>query len=570
MTEELRLSRDRLNAYVMALHAKHSQGFSVFDAVGRVADGGAPFEISYASRDAHDEESYKRLVTLAAELGRTYAVVAEGPALSLIRTEEWSYRWEAEILEAAEAFRISLDDLKRDEHALARELGLSSDPTLSANRRARLKELAPRAEQGALDLSSVPDMPSERLTVLAEAFATDVKVLAAAKSEAVAYYPLDAVRRMPLEQLDAAWREAQTKIWPVSAFARRKVRKLLQTYVDKGMADPAVDPKALLKMRERDAAMRNSPMAPVAENGGRTDADRSTEATRQAIAFREAVTDLRPDAEDPIRFGSATAELRSSSGRGIRDALRTFLAAEEVAAEKERAFTSKGGQVPFGASVADLSAGLATVAAERARLADWARWVEKSKGAFAAGLGPLVEALEAGVVEGAPEEAFGRAYAAWWLPLEMDASEELRRFVHWDHENIIETFGQLDDRAAELAPIEVMRRIAHGLPARDGVPRNSELGTLRHQLGLGRPSMPIRSLLASLPETLGKLAPCVLMSPLSVAQYLPAGQAAFDIVIFDEANYNLGRDRCNRASPSDDHRRRPKAAAADELLWPRR
>ena len=72
----------RLNAYVMALHAKHSQGFSVFDAVGRVADGGAPFEISYASRDAHDEESYKRLVTLAAELGRTYAVVrsTEGPA----------------------------------------------------------------------------------------------------------------------------------------------------------------------------------------------------------------------------------------------------------------------------------------------------------------------------------------------------------------------------------------------------------------------------------------------------------------------------------------------------------
>ena len=48
--------------------------------------------------------------------------------------------------------------------------------------------------------------------------------------------------------------------------------------------------------------------------------------------------------------------------------------------------------------------------------------------------------------------------------------------------------------------------------------------------------MPIRSLLASLPETLGKLAPCVLMSPLSVAQYLPAGQAAFDIVIFDEAS----------------------------------
>ena len=48
--------------------------------------------------------------------------------------------------------------------------------------------------------------------------------------------------------------------------------------------------------------------------------------------------------------------------------------------------------------------------------------------------------------------------------------------------------------------------------------------------------MPIRQLLAGLPESFGKLAPCVLMSPLSVAQYLPADQATFDVVIFDEAS----------------------------------
>ena len=48
--------------------------------------------------------------------------------------------------------------------------------------------------------------------------------------------------------------------------------------------------------------------------------------------------------------------------------------------------------------------------------------------------------------------------------------------------------------------------------------------------------MPIRQLLASLPEAFGKLAPCVLMSPLSIAQYLPADQATFDVVIFDEAS----------------------------------
>ena len=147
-----------------------------------------------------------------------------------------------------------------------------------------------------------------------------------------------------------------------------------------------------------------------------------------------------------------------------------------------------------------------------------------------------MEALEAGLIEEAAEEAFERAYAAWWLLLAMDASTELRRFTHWDHEHAIGTFRKLDDAAAKLAPVEVMRRIAHGLPAKHGVPRKSELGVLRHQLGLMRPSMPIRRLLESLPETFGKLAPCVLMSPLSVAQYLPTGQAAFDVVVFDEAS----------------------------------
>ena len=536
VTEELRLSRDQLNAYVEALHAKGSQGISVFDAISSVAAREPSFNVAFGSKDAHDEERYKHLVNLAADLGRTYAVVGTGPSLSPIRRKEFSYRWEAEVLQAIEALRTALGELKRAEHMLARELGLRSDPILEAGRRARLKALAPRVEWGALDLSTVPDTPSDRLTASAESFATDVKELAVASSETVATYPLDAVQRMPLEQLDADWREAQAKIWPASAFARRKVRKLLQTYAHNGVADPGVDLRPLFRIRERDTAIRESPLAPVAESGGETDPDRSTEAVRQAIEFRAALADLSSDVEDPVRFGSATSVIASASGATTLDALRAYLAAEEMTDDEAREFAQKDGVRPVGSSVADFDAALATVVRERARLGDWAKWVEKSEEACKAGFGPLVEALEDGRIEEDAEEAFRQAYASWWLPLAMDASDELRRFRYWDHENVIAAFCRLDDAAAELAPVELMRRIAHALPTRDGVPRKSELGTLRFQLSLVRPSMPIRQLLAGLPETFGKLAPCVLMSPLSVAQYLPAGQATFDVVIFDEAS----------------------------------
>ena len=40
----------------------------------------------------------------------------------------------------------------------------------------------------------------------------------------------------------------------------------------------------------------------------------------------------------------------------------------------------------------------------------------------------------------------------------------------------------------------------------------------------------------SKPIQLMRLTPCLLMSPLSVAQYLPADVKPFDVVIFDEAS----------------------------------
>src|ERR1035437_2708787 len=48
--------------------------------------------------------------------------------------------------------------------------------------------------------------------------------------------------------------------------------------------------------------------------------------------------------------------------------------------------------------------------------------------------------------------------------------------------------------------------------------------------------IPVRQLLNRIPNLLSRLKPCVLMSPLSVAQYLELSHAIFDLVIFDEAS----------------------------------
>ncbi|WP_425376248.1 DUF3320 domain-containing protein [Rhizobium sophoriradicis] len=154
-----------------------------------------------------------------------------------------------------------------------------------------------------------------------------------------------------------------------------------------------------------------------------------------------------------------------------------------------------------------------------------------------ANLSSLVEQIETGVIR--PDEAraaFRLGYARWWLPKVLDADPVLRNFRRFQHENAIREFREIDDLVRSHATSRVVSVIAHGLPPVQSVSRNSELGLLRYQMELQRPSQSIRDMIGKMPQNFSKLAPCMLMSPLSIAQYLPPNQALFDVVIFDEAS----------------------------------
>ena len=69
----------------------------------------------------------------------------------------------------------------------------------------------------------------------------------------------------------------------------------------------------------------------------------------------------------------------------------------------------------------------------------------------------------------------------------------------------------------------------------DSIP-GSELGILQRQLQLQRPKLGPRQLFQKTHSLVQKLKPCFLMSPVSVAQYLPPGGLSFDLVVFDEAS----------------------------------
>jgi len=534
ITNDLRVARDKLNAYVAAIHAKGTQGFSIFEAIGWIADEPEGMEIAFPSKDAHDQKSFAHLCQIADELGRTYAIVQDGPQLTLVASEEWSFAWEARLLETASKLSSAAKATRAALSQASRCLGLLPDADATADRRALLRAFAMRIAPEARDIRLVPELDAATLQDQAEIFKSDIAALEATRKSSAAHYTDEVIRRIPVETLDAGWREASTKFWPLSALAQRKSRKLLQTYAQSGTVDPDRDITSLFSMKNRLEAIEQNPVAVLA--GEHRDIQRLDSQINQAIALRQAISDASPQIDDSVRFGETMANLAHAPSGEVRSGLEAFLAADEAFMRATNAFETAGGRIDPQEDLATIMGAVENLITERARISDWTRWIETKTRADAVGLGALVEGLESNRFQTDAQQAFRRAYARWWLPLALDEAEILRRFAHWDHEDLIKTFRELDEKAAELAPAEVMRRIQHGLPARDGVPRRSELGNLRHQLGLQRPSMPIRSLLASMPETFSKLAPCVLMSPLSIAQYLPTGQATFDVVIFDEAS----------------------------------
>lgn len=539
VTRELELHRDQLNAYVAALHAPGTQGVSVFEAIGKVVGKTPVCRLRFAGADAHDARSFADLEALAALAGRTYAVVGDCRAMRAVAHEEWSFAWQVGLLASADVLRDSARECASQACALAHVLGLPPEPPVSRQRLATLARFADAAAMIARDDFRIAlNARFDGLEAAFEALTRTIEVVRTERARLAAAYRDDEIKRMPLDALEHDWRAASVRIWPLSFFAKRATRKRLQTYVETGKADPRTDLAALRILQAELIALAESPLSvlPVFD-GVNTDLAVVQTYLAHAIELRGAVGELTRLGADKTVLQAVLGPLLKASGdqTPVAGAARDFSSSKTAFDAARDDFSVHAGAVPEMESLGGLRDELDALQAESGRLSDWTKWVAVRKQALARGLGPLIEVLESNPMTDATE-AFRTAYWNWWLPLALDASPELRGFAHWEQSHRIERFRALDDAAQRIAAAQVRRALAHDLPARDGVARKSELGVLRHQLGLQRPSVSIRQLIGQMPETFTRLAPCVLMSPLSVAQYLPSDQAQFDLIIFDEAS----------------------------------
>jgi hypothetical protein len=140
-------------------------------------------------------------------------------------------------------------------------------------------------------------------------------------------------------------------------------------------------------------------------------------------------------------------------------------------------------------------------------------------------------------------DIFRKAAYQEWLNNLYAEDPHLGNFRREKHEQLIAEFVKLDQELIRLSSNRVIDEANSRKPQDILVQANdSETTTLLREAMKKRRLMPIRNLLQRIPHLLSRLKPCLLMSPMSVSQFLPPQLMKFDVILFDEASQIVPED----------------------------
>jgi very-short-patch-repair endonuclease len=551
--------RERLNAFVRQLHQTYPNGLTPHWALGRVIAGRdvPKVDLGWASPEAHDRAAMQTFYDIADRIevnASALGSIAESPFTG-VATAEWSPTWQRQLIDGAKQALPAITQSTRRADAFERACSLSeigrSKAALDAL--AELAAVLPRAHGH--DYGFALNAEGPKLLERLQAALGRLEARHDATQQLSGDYRNNALDSLPVDQLKDKWAEAERKWWPVSAVRRRGVRKTLrQARRDPAQPNVANDLDVIAEIQRLDVELAGYADLADKTNGLWAGQATSIKQAKQAIKFverlRSAVAGL---ADTPEAYVEAQAAVK----RLLTDG-NALLAKDATVGKAAAGFADAYGKMQeqleqfaslAGSPITDLAAEeqadwpealtkkLSRMIEQEPKLHEWCAWRRVRDEALANGLAPLVAAVESGTVASdRVREALEVNYCRWWIEAVVDRDEVLRNFVSREHEQAMAEFGRLDEQFTRLTRDYIRAKLAGQLPARDDVTRQSEWGTLKRELEKKSRHKPLRQLVEAMPTALTKLTPCLLMSPLSIAQYLAPDQAQFDVVIFDEAS----------------------------------
>ncbi len=552
-TASLAALRDELGGYVAALHRVYPNGLSAYLCLSRVLS---------APRDIPDDTGLSGLLVQSAEDFETQtrlgaALAAEwrdvDPAaladLSWLDLAEWSPVFERDLRAATLRLRDALKSFSDAAETAVPLLGVPLDGTL-----ARLRAVAALA-QTALSSGPVPESllvdSIDREAGFLLGYAKDAARRDALR-ERFADFHEDALCSLAFSGLEQRLQQNRRKNALFRFFANRSLLRELGGLKKPGAARltipelreilPEAEEFSRIRARcEKDAERAREGLGPLWADGHPA-ADALGPQTEAARALLKAARASSPDspaavlaALRPLLRDTAALADGTDARRRLDAAVQSAAAFEEALAPYPAYSSASQGESAVDALASRLTNLLGRLPALRAFL----RYGLARRDAEAAGLARLAGELESGrVAQDDFPDFLATARCKTMLDEILAESPELSRFSGTRQEERIREFCRRDDEYLRLTRRLIFARLSASLPRRrtGPCPEDSELGILRRECEKHARQKPVRMLLEQLPTLVPALKPCFLMSPLSVAQYLPAGTAPFDLVVFDEAS----------------------------------
>lgn len=549
--KDLKERRNHLNRYVVALHKKSMYGISAREAITR--------DVFY--KDTHNlslewprgleragmrsAENLEQMIEAARFAGLAYFDVAEldASAFRAVNEINWSNAWQTQLVNTLERYRSLLVDLS----AAAIELG--------ANFNIALEEKPLRVHNGAKSLSDlVASAQAHPIGYLVQKDRANLveSIGTVSKGKKELDHILNDIRCNVSHGVLAC---SPVKDW-ISLYDESKdsgIRRFFAKFkinrAAKKLGYSAFKDFSVLGKLDRGLELLNI-IEPLSEKlledkiwlGWETDQNILDEAVSRSEQAYSSLSKVIALTEDPSQVLIAVKS-KLVDGRDFLDDSKLVSSNNrfKVLFDSFTSLTQEAESIGLtfdqNMRVIEITDIIDNLLNQAPKFKVWCEWQGAKKKVMVFSLAELVKSLESGTIP--HDEAAAQvltAFCRWLAPQLIDNADDLVQFKSSNHEQLIREFRELDTQIAKNTSGYVSAIVASHSPDpfAEGSPK--EFSVLARELQKKQRHKPVRQLFGEMGNRVLDLCPCMMMSPLSVAQFLPSDFKGFDLVVFDEAS----------------------------------
>ncbi|GAO44733.1 DUF3320 domain-containing protein [Flavihumibacter petaseus] len=550
--------RNELNVYVEALHKKYPFGYSLFELFEKYSHlpgGEDKVWFNAAAIASLTSADLSRWDDLAADLQAAGTIIqhANNHPLAALKPPAYSNDIRQRAATALEAYQQGLSRFREQSDTVAGILKLTGAVVNRAQEDSlvKLSRLLLMMDDAPASIFRVdsPEHTMAQVTVLAQhGLLRDLlqsQLLDNFRKEVLA---------VPAAQWLGEWNLAVGKWWLPRWLKQRSLAKNLKAYSKAGVVEKAESPAILQRIIDFQQEQEHLDQATGLHgvlgflwNSGEADWKKITAVCETFLLINRTAGALRTGAGLKDWRQQLSDEFSEGSKGYIdfhRQALEQYTAGfQQIQLLENELSALLGVDAPAlpgaGDNWKEQLMGIVTNWSQHLHLLkDWFGWVTVKEKALQGGLQPVVTAFENGGVQSDElvlqyQRGLFKSAAEYII----ESHPQLTVFNGAVFSDKIRRFRALSKQFEALTRQELYARLAARIPSfTQEASQSSEIGVLQRAIRSNGRGMSIRKLFDAISHLLPRLTPCMLMSPISVAQYFEAGGEKFDLVIFDEAS----------------------------------